>query len=213
MTNEIDVGILELLASKICHDLISPIGAVNNGIEILEEMGPDAGQEVTDLISYSAAQASAKLQAYRMAYGAGGADTSIKPEDVHKTIEAIVSADKKVKQNWDPHAPLGPADRPSGFSKLLMSAILLGMEALPKGGTISVKNDGDSVIVMAAGTDAGLRDGTAEALSLAMPRDKLEPKFMHAYVTGLIARHYDYKMTAHDSKEGFVGIRFTPPAA
>jgi histidine phosphotransferase ChpT len=85
----IDVAMLEVLASKICHDLISPIGAVNNGVELIEDMGPDAGPEATALIAFSAQQASAKLQAFRMAYGIGGADSNIKPEDVHKAIELL----------------------------------------------------------------------------------------------------------------------------
>ena len=104
MSDKIDIEILEVLASKICHDLISPIGAVNNGVEILEEMGPDAGPDVTELIAYSAASASAKLKAYRLAYAAGGADINLKPEDVHEAIEGIVAKDNKIQQNWDPIA-------------------------------------------------------------------------------------------------------------
>ena len=73
MSKQIDTHVLEILASKICHDLISPIGAVNNGVELMEEMGPDAGPEATGLIAYSAHQASAKLQVFRVAYGVGGA--------------------------------------------------------------------------------------------------------------------------------------------
>lgn len=121
MSVTIDTDILELMASKICHDLISPIGAVNNGIEFLTEMGPDAGEEVTDLIAFSASQASAKLKAYRMAYGAGGADDSIKPEEVHRAIEDIVGAEKKIVQEWDPYAPLGYEDRPKAFARCLFA--------------------------------------------------------------------------------------------
>ena len=126
MSVTIDTGILELLASKVCHDLISPIGAVNNGIEFLTEMGPDAGEEVTDLIAFSAGQASAKLKAYRMAYGAGGADDSIKPEEVHEAIQAIVGAEDKVTQEWDPYGDLGYEDRPKAFCKILVSAFVAG---------------------------------------------------------------------------------------
>ena len=75
---------LEALSSKICHDLISPIGAVNNGLEILEELGADAGEEVIELISFSAAQASAKLRAFRMVYGSGGSDNNLKASDAHE---------------------------------------------------------------------------------------------------------------------------------
>lgn len=54
MSDTITISMLELLSSKICHDLINPIGAVNNGIEFMEDMGPDAGPEARELIAYSA---------------------------------------------------------------------------------------------------------------------------------------------------------------
>ena len=67
-------SVIELLASRICHDLVSPVGAINNGVEFMEEMGDDAEQrkEALGLISHSASQASAKLMAFRIAYGSGG---------------------------------------------------------------------------------------------------------------------------------------------
>jgi histidine phosphotransferase ChpT len=207
----IDIAVLELLSSKICHDLISPIGAINNGVEIYEDMPPEDAKEVIDLISFSAQQASAKLQAYRMAYGAGGADTSIKPEDVHKTIEAIVGAEKKIRQEWDPHAPLGPVDRPKGFAKLLVASLLLAMEALPKGGTLIVLKDGDNVAVMSRGEDAGLRPGMEDALNGAVPVEKLEPKFMHAYMTGLMARHYGFTVSVKEKKDGYIVFSLVVP--
>jgi len=196
----IDTGILELLASKICHDLISPIGAVCNGVEFLEDMGADAGEEVTGLIAYSAQQASAKLQAYRMAYGAGGADDTIKPEDVHKTLQGVVGPDNKIKQNWDPYGALGYEDRPQAFSKILMCALLLGTECLPKGGTLTVTagEQNGQTLITARGTDANIRGQTAKALSNAMHRDVLEPKYIHPYVTGLLCGSYGYKISLHD---------------
>ncbi|HRQ61461.1 MAG TPA: hypothetical protein PLO23_08135, partial [Alphaproteobacteria bacterium] len=102
MTEKIDIHVLELLASKICHDLISPVGAVANGVEFLEDMEIEGADDILGLINFSAKQGSAKLQAYRMAYGAGGADSSIKPEDVHKIFGSFIALDEKVKQDWDP---------------------------------------------------------------------------------------------------------------
>lgn len=207
MSNNIDIHILELLASKICHDLISPIGAINNGLEILEELGPDAGPDVTGLIAFSAAQASAKLQAYRMAYGAGGADSHIKPEDVYNAIEAIVAEEKKIVQNWDPHGPLGPDEYPTGFCKMLISALLLAMECLPKGGTISVNaGDNNGTIIRAEGENAGLREGTEEALNLKISSENMEPKFMHAYISGLLASHYNFTIMPGESGANFISF-------
>jgi histidine phosphotransferase ChpT len=212
----IDTGILELMSSKVCHDLISPIGAVNNGVEMLEDLGGGADEEVVGLIANSAQQASAKLQAYRMAYGAGGADDTIKPEDVFKSIQAIVGADGKIKQEWDAWGPLGYGDdRPHGYCKLLICCLLLGMECLPKGGTLSVKpgaKAGTSEIT-ATGTDAQVRGQTAKALSNEMHRDILEPKYIHPYVTGLLAKTYGYSVSIGDSGNGSVTIVLALPVA
>lgn len=190
----VDIGILELLSSKVCHDLISPIGAVNNGIEFLEDMGADAGPEVTELIAFSAGQASAKLKAYRMAYGAGGADDSIKPEEVHEAIQDIVGAEDKITQDWDAYGDLGFEDRPKAFCKMLVCALLLAMDSMPKGGVLSVgpgKNAGET-LVTAKGEDTSIRGQSDNALSLDMPRDALEPKYVHAYMTGLLGKAYGY---------------------
>ncbi len=208
MSTAIDTGILEILASKICHDLISPIGAVNNGIEFLEDMGPDAGKEVTDLIAFSAGQASAKLKAYRMAYGAGGADDSIKPEEVHQAIQDIVGAEDKITQEWDPYGDLGYEDRPKAFCKMLVCALLLGMDSMPKGGTLGVsagKNSGET-LVTAKGEDASIRENSGSALTLALPRESLEPKYVHAYMTGLLGQAYGYSFEIENAGTDSVEI-------
>lgn len=203
----IDVTMLEVLASKICHDLISPIGAVNNGVELIEDMGPDAGPEATALIAFSAQQASAKLQAFRMAYGTGGADSNIKPDDVFKAIELIINQDKKIRQDWNPNTPIGGEERPKGYCKILICAILLGMECLPKGGTISVAGgNGVETAVIAKGENASLRGQTGDALALTLDLNGLDPKYVHATMTGLLAARYGFKVSAKDSGQGFVSI-------
>ena len=214
LSTPIDTQILEVLASKICHDLISPIGAVNNGVELMEDMGPDAGPEAAALIAFSAQQASAKLQAFRMAYGVGGADPTIKPEDVHKAIELIVGHDKKIRQDWNPNAPLGinaEGERLKGFCKMLICAIMMGMECLPKGGTISVvPGNGGEAAVIARGENAGLRGQSAEALALKLDIAGLDPKYVHAYMTGLLAARYSFALTDNDSEQGFVSVSIRP---
>jgi len=215
MSTSVDIGILELLASKVCHDLISPIGAVNNGIEFLEDMGPDAGKEVTDLIAFSAGQASAKLKAYRMAYGAGGADDSIKPEEVHLAIQDIVGAEDKVTQDWDAYGDFGYGDdRPKAFCKMLICGLILAMDSMPKGGTLHVgagKESGQTLIT-ANGEDASIREQSGEALTLAMSREGLEPKYMHAYMTGLLGMAYGYSFSIINADTGSVEITIVHPA-
>jgi histidine phosphotransferase ChpT len=214
MSVQVDISILELLSSKICHDLISPIGAVNNGIEFMTEMGADAGDEATELIAFSAQQASAKLQAFRMAYGAGGADGSLKPEDVHKSIQGIVGAEDKITQSWDPYGELGYEERPDAFCKILICALLLAMECLPKGGELSVEAGAmaGQTLVHARGANAGARDMMAEALALGI-KDELEPKHVHAYMTGLLAQAYDFKVSISDTAPDSVTLLLELPSA
>src|SRR5688500_6225011 len=90
-------SVIELLARRICHDLVSPVGAINNGVEFMEEMGdaPEQRKEALGLISHSASQAAAKLMAFRIAYGSGGRDANIKPEDVQKAFSQLITADGK----------------------------------------------------------------------------------------------------------------------
>lgn len=187
-----DIALLEILSSKICHDLISPIGAVNNGVELIEELGTDAGPEATALIAFSARQASAKLQAFRMAYGAGGADGNLKPEDVYKTIQQIVGEEKKITQEWSAASDFGAIGARRGFCKILACVLLLAMECLPKGGRLNVALSDGKIVVLAEGKDAALRAESTAALAGKTPAAALDPKSVHAMMTGLMARHYKF---------------------
>lgn len=203
MSETPEIAILEMLASKICHDLISPIGAVRNGVELLEDTSAGGG-EIVELISYSAGQASAKLQAFRLAYGVGGSDSNIKPEDVHKTIELIVAPDKKIEQRWNPNAPLGDIASKRAYCRILTCVLLLAIEALPKGGKIiALAAPNGGTLIKAEGTDAGLRGHAPDALALKIERDALEPKDVHAYMTGLLAGAYGFKIAYDPARAEF----------
>lgn len=198
-------ALLEMLASRICHDIISPVGAVNNGVEFMQDMGPDAADEALELISYSAQQAAAKLQAFRMAYGAGGKDPNIKPEDVQRAFSKLISAEGKISQVWDPYGRLGPKELPLGFCKILMCSLMLATEALPKGGSISVKPSAeDTTLVIAEGEGAALRENTAEALQHQIAITDLDPRLVHPYVIGSIAALYGFSIGLKETAENKV---------
>ena len=196
-------AVMELLASRICHDIISPVGAINNGIELLQEMGADGLDDGLELVAYSAEQSAAKLAAFRLAYGAGGGDSHIKPEDVQKTFGALIKGEGKHSQTWDPYGNLGPnADKkelPRGFCKMLMCALMLAQEALPKGGYISVRpgmgdNEGHSII-LAEGEAAVIREGVKEALAQDIEPDDLDPRLVHPYAISILADSYGYNLS------------------
>lgn len=212
--------IIELLASRICHDIISPVGAINNGVELMEEMGPEGLEDGLELIGYSAEQAAAKLAAFRMAYGAGGKDAGIKPEDIQKLFGNLIRAEGKISQAWDPFGNLGPNHNnnplPPAYCKMLMCTLMLAMEALPKGGYISVRpgmgeTEGHSMII-AEGEGATIRDGVEDALKQATDPEDLDPRLVHPYAISVLAESYGYNVAIKSQSEGRIEFLMTCPA-
>src|SRR5499425_2660353 len=133
-----------LLCSRVCHDLISPVGAVVNGLEVLEE-GKDEETRTfaLDLIKKSAQQASARLQFCRLAFGAAGsAGASIDLGDAQGVARGFLE-DDKTKLAWNLPRLLLPKNR----VKLLLNLLLLGGQTIPRGGTMTVDalGEGDAM--------------------------------------------------------------------
>lgn len=199
--------LLELLSSRICHDLVSPVGAVNNGIEFMEDSGDDKGsiKQAIELISHSAQSAASRLQVFRIAYGAGGRDTNIKPEDIQRAFGSLIRTDGKVRQSWDPFGPLGIDPKTRGFCKVLMGSLVLAMECLPKGGTIFVDpGEGNQTIIKAEGPDATVREHVEAALKQDIDAETLDPRLVHAYTVSLIAETYGFDISLGDQSDGRV---------
>ncbi|MFP4464972.1 MAG: histidine phosphotransferase family protein, partial [Alphaproteobacteria bacterium] len=165
------------------------------------------GDVAVDLFSFSAEQANAKLKTLRMAYGLGGADESIKLEQIHQYFGEYIAGDKRVTQDWDPRLDLGFEPR-RGFPKLLMCALLLLADSLPKGGQISLEADaGDAVRLSATGERAALRDDFLPALMLETSVEKLDAKLIHPYIMGLFADKYDYEICVDETGDDFIALR------
>ncbi len=198
---------LELLASRICHDLISPIGAIHNGLEFMTEMGMENSDEALDLIGYSARMASARLQIFRIVYGAGGHDAGIEPRDIHKVFEELLAVDAKVKQDWDPEADLGFSPLPQDYCKILTGALMMAIEAIPKGGALTVTpapNGG--TLITATGESAFIRDYTEEALSHLLPLQDIDPRLVHPYVLGALSKECGLSITIEKTDDNRVDI-------
>lgn len=196
-------AILELIASRICHDLISPTSAIHNGIEFAEEMGfEEAGAEAFELISQSVKVASSRLQVFRIMYGMGGKDAGVKPEDIHKIFGELLDAEGKTKQDWDPYGNIGLSERPIGYAKIMMAALILGLECLPKGGLLKMEQGpNDSCVITATGVNATIRDQVVESLEHSLSEDELDARTVHAYATSLLASEYGFKVKMQASAD------------
>jgi histidine phosphotransferase ChpT len=131
-----NLDLAALISSRICHDVINPVGAIANGLEMLGEEPDEAMRDqAMELIRNSARQASAKLQFARLAYGAAGsAGAEIDLRDAEKVARDFVQSPKH-NLAWQGMA----ATLPKNKVKLLLNLVALGVVALPRGGTIGVE--------------------------------------------------------------------------
>lgn len=203
----VEIHTVELLASRICHDLISPVSAMNNGLEFLGDAGPAAMKEAMELLTYSAAMASAKLQILRMVYGAGGADPTIRIDDIRQMFDALLSLEGKIKVSWDEASLPPPADQGEGYAKILAATVLMAIESLPRGGSVQVRGDQGTALVTAQGTGAALRRGVEQALQARFPAPALDPKTVHPYMVGLLSTHYGFPVRLETAETDRVVLR------
>lgn len=147
-------GLAMLVASRICHDLISPVGAIGNGVELIEQFGASGKQEMA-LISDSAVNASGLLQLFRLAFGSGAADGAHGLDAVRKVLNARYSTDRAALV-WGPQP--GAQTTRLG-ARLICFGCMGAAAALPRGGEIVVEVGEDHVIrVTASGPSMRLNE-------------------------------------------------------
>lgn len=140
-----DLDLASLVASRLCHDVVGAVGAIQNGLEL---MGEDRSMTdmAIDLIAKSTAQASARIQFARIAYGAAGGSTVLDPSEGRRLTEGLFASERAgLDWRWD--GPAAPRER----VKLAMLLAAYAAGAVPRGGTVTVEDDGAALTVTAAG--------------------------------------------------------------
>lgn len=151
-----------LVASRLCHDLVSPVGAISNGLEIIaEEDDPEIMRQAVELLNMSVRQAEYKLTFYRMAFGASAsAGGEIASRDVVKAASAYLG-EERVAFEWPGETiPLSRLQ-----TRLLANLILLGRDCLPRGGTLTATVENGQIEVVASGQGCRLRDEMRQVLA------------------------------------------------
>ncbi len=194
---------MELLCSRLCHDLVGPVGAINNGVELLDE-GGDTGSEALDLIADSAETAAARLRLYRVALGAAGGQ-SLSPGDARAALEGWFRGGK-VRLDWTLVAP----SPPPGLLKLTLLAALLAEESLPRGGTVTVSGAEAGLSVLAVGAGCALRPEMGPALAGQVAENDLGPRSILSHVTPLLATAYGLTILVDGTVSGQVRFRLHP---
>lgn len=191
-----------LLCSRVCHDIISPVGAIGNGLELLDEGGAD--EDAMQLIRASAANASARLQFARIAFGAAGsAGMQIDTGDAENVATAFIR-NEKPELEWIG----GRALLPKNQVKLLLNLILVANTAIPRGGKLTVRLDDletdPKFTVTAHGPMVRV---PPKFLEMHAGRQLEEPVDAHSvqyYYTILLARETGMTISLHASAEEIV---------
>jgi len=190
-----------LLCSRVCHDLISPVGAIVNGLEVMED---DNDQETKafamDLIKKSVRQASAKLQFCRLAFGAAGsAGAQIDLGDAEKVARGFLE-DEKTKITWNLPRLLLPKNR----VKLLLNMLLIAGQSIPRGGQIQVDPIGNgetmSFRISATGSYAKVPQAVPDLLAGGTHGGSVDAHAVQPYYTSLLAQ--DCGLTVAAAAEG-----------
>jgi histidine phosphotransferase ChpT len=178
-----------LLCSRVCHDLISPSGAIVNGLEVLEESTDEETKNFAlDLIKKSARTASARLQFCRMAFGAAGsASAQVDLGDAENVARGFIE-DDKIKLSWNLSSTLLPKNR----VKLLLNMMLVAAGSIPRGGIVTVDGDGPpeemTFKVSARGLNARIPQAVPALLAGFPERGVVDAHAIQPFYAGLLGR-------------------------
>ena len=201
-----DLDLAALLCSRVCHDVISPVGAIANGMELFDdpEMDAETRETALDMVRSSAKTASAKLKFCRIAFGAAGsAGASIDMGEAGEIAKAFVG-DDKVKLDWQ--APR--ENRPKQQVKLLLNMVLMAMAAIPRGGTVTVAVDGDTFTARAEGERAKVPEAIGQVVDGTADLGVLDARLVQPYYAKQLAASAGLTLTmAMDGEAVVVGAK------
>ena len=191
-----------LLCARICHDLISPVGALGTAIEILnDDSNTDMHDDAMDLVRNSSRQANAKLRFLRLALGAGGSAPGVIALDEIKSLIDGMYSEGKASLHWDSSA----AGIDKNSARILLNLTMLAVQAVPRGGDIkiSVREDADSteLNLAATGPKARLDAAVEKTLLGKSPEDGFDGRTIQPFYTGLITRELGGSLSASISEE------------
>ncbi len=203
-----DLDLAALLCSKVCHDVISPVGAIANGLEVLEDEQDTEMRDIAfDLVRRSSRQASAKLQFCRIAFGAAGsAGSSIDTGDAEDVAKKFIGEDK-VTLEWEVPREI----RPKNQVKLMLNLIMLALSSIPRGGKVTMGvADGGGLTVRAEGKNAKVPEKTLDMLEGDAQQETMDARLAQVYYTLRLAKECDLDLNAADSGDDAVEYSALP---
>lgn len=210
--NAIDLA--SLLCSRLCHDLLSPVGALNNGIELLaDEQDPEMRERCLELLSESAKASANKLKFFRLAFGAaGGFGDEIDTREAKTALEGLYGSDKRIELGW-----MVAADKmEKGAVKLLLNLAMIAGDALVRGGRLDVgaerRNNALEMVIRAEGPRILLDPKLRETIATGHSGGEVEPRAAGAWLAHSLAAQANGTIQLSDPAADVLLIGVTLPA-
>lgn len=187
MTSSTDLA--ALLCSRLCHDLLSPVGALSNGLELLaDEKDPEMRKRCFELLEQSATISADKLKFFRLAYGAaGGFGDEVPTQEPRELIAALVKANERIELQW----AVADESLPKPAVKVLLNLGAIAIDALVRGGTLEVgaerRGGATEIAVRAAGPRVAFDTNIGKALEGTLPAEELSGRTAPAHMIRLLA--------------------------
>ncbi|PEQ14761.1 histidine phosphotransferase [Novosphingobium sp. PC22D] len=200
MTTTSSLELASLLCSRLCHDMLSPVGALSNGLELLaDEKDPEMRKRCFELLEQSARISADKLKFFRLAFGAAGGFGDLVPvTEARLLVDALVAENDRLTLNWE----LGSSSLPKHAIKTLLNFALIGIDALPRGGTLDLaaeqRDRVSEIVVRAAGPRIAFDGDIGRALSNKLDRSELSsrtaPAAMLAELAGVLGGELQFAL-------------------
>ena len=183
-----------LLCSRLCHDMLSPVGALSNGLELLaEEKDPEMRRRCFELLEQSARISADKLKFFRLAFGAAGGFGEMVPvSEARALVDALVGNNGRIAVNW----ALASDSLPKPGIKTLLNLALIAIDSLVRGGTLDIgaelRTDEDGggaseIVVRAAGPRIAFDPDIGRALDGSLPEGEISSRTAPAAMLRLLA--------------------------
>ena len=210
--NAIDLA--SLLCSRLCHDLLSPVGALNNGLELMaDEQDPEMRERCLELLNESARASANKLKFFRLAFGAGGGfGDNIDTREARAALEGLFGAEKRIEVGW----MVADDELPKGAVKLLLNLALIAGDALVRGGRLDVGAENGArrleLVIRAEGTRILLDPSLRETILKGSSGGTVEPRAAGAWLAHSLAEQARGEIRLSDPADEVLVIGVTLPA-
>ena len=187
-----------LLCARICHDLVSPVGALGTAIEILDdEDNVDMHEDAMALVKSSSKRAAAKLKFLRLAFGAGGSAPGVIGADEIRSLISDMFEDAKAELIYEFHDDGIEKAR----ARILLNLTMLGVQAVPRGGEVRIATTGSAITLTSSGPRAKLDETVERALKGRSPDHGFDGRSIQPFYTSMMVREAGGQMSAQAEDE------------